>query len=230
MEACVRAGTWNERQRPVASVTRISSGTSSDVRAWLTACTGAPAYVPTEDAVARMSGDPPLRGVALPTAQVVRPRHLYRVARSTAKTNRLIVRLLRRLTAALSGLLIFSLTLMGSGTLCAVRGTGATATTHHMSAMTGMATSALATAPSATGARAPDGTDVPPTSGQSDEGCGMPWAPGQCTSMTLCTMAAIPSATLVIALDARPMAADLPMPGDLGSRPASPPELPPPRA
>ena len=140
------------------------------------------------------------------------------------------MRTLRRIAAALSSVLLLQLTLLGSGTLCAMRGTGGTGKTHDMSAMPGVETQGSAAAASAVSVRTPDRTDVPPMGGHSDEGCRLPWVPGPCTSMAVCSMTAMPSAMLVIALDTRPQVADLPMPGDLRSRPAMPPELPPPRA
>ena len=72
--------------------------------------------------------------------------------------------------------------------------------------------------------------DTPPPSSHPDDGCRLPWAPGQCGTMTACTIAAMPAATVTVALDARPVISDLPIPAEIGSRPATPPELPPPRA
>ena len=175
-------------------------------------------------------GDSPREDGAPPMASIVRAGQLSQAARRVCNPNRLIVNTFRRLTASFCTLLLLQLTLLGSGTLCAMRGGVAANGTHDMSAMGGMATSGSRAATSGAGVRAGDPSDVPPTSGNSDDGCRMPWAPGQCTSMTACTVAALPSATLVASLDARPEVPDLPMPGDLGSRPATPPELPPPRA
>lgn len=134
----------------------------------------------------------------------------------------------RRLTVTLCTLPLLQLALLGGGTPCAVRGTAAPKA-HDMSAMAGMATSGTSATPAAS-AGASERADLPPTSSQPDDGCRMPSAPGQCATLTACTMGAIPSAALVASLEARPEAPDLPMPGDLASRQATPPELPPPRA
>ena len=118
-------------------------------------------------------------------------------------------RLIRRIGAALSGILLLQLTLLGSGTLCAMP-SGAAATQMHD--MGGMADQQL------------------PPSSHPDDGCRFPSSPGQCATMTACSIAAMPVAPVIVALNTRPAIAELPMPADLGSRPATPPELPPPRA
>lgn len=125
-------------------------------------------------------------------------------------------RLIRRIGAALSSILLFQLTLLGSGTLCAMP-SGAAAM-HDMGGMAGM------TQPQV------DREQTPPPSDHPDDGCRLPWSPGQCATMTACTIAAMPAASVIVALNTRPVVAELPMPADLGSRPATPPELPPPRA
>ena len=127
-------------------------------------------------------------------------------------------RLIRRIGAALSSLLLLQLTLLGSGTLCAMPGGAASMRMHDMGGMAGM------TQPQV------DREQTPPPSSHPTDGCRLPWSPGQCATMTACTMAAMPAATVIVALDARPTIAELPMPANLGSRPATPPELPPPRA
>ena len=119
-------------------------------------------------------------------------------------------RLIRRIGAALSSILLLQLTLLGSGTLCAMPG--------DMGAMRGMTHSVV------------DRPETPPPNSHPDDGCRLPWSPGQCATMTACSIAAMPAATVIVALDVRPMISDLPIPTDPGSRPATPPELPPPRA
>ena len=119
-------------------------------------------------------------------------------------------RLIRRFGAALSSILLLQLTLLGSGTLCAMPS--------DMGAMPGMTHSVV------------DRPETPPPSSHPIDGCRLPSSPGQCATMTACSIAAMPAAAVIVALDARPVVSELPMPADLGSRPATPPELPPPRA
>ncbi|HET7189794.1 MAG TPA: hypothetical protein VFI52_16695, partial [Gemmatimonadaceae bacterium] len=101
-------------------------------------------------------------------------------------------RFIRRIGAALSSILLLQLTLLGSGTLCAMPS--------DMGAMPGMTHSVV------------DRPETPPASSHPDDGCRLPWSPGQCATMTACTMAAMPAAPVVVALDARPAVAELPMP------------------
>jgi len=61
------------------------------------------------------------------------------------------------------------------------------------------------------------------------DGCGVPWAPGQCLSMTACAMSATPAARSVESLTIRDVL-ELPSPALLHSGPTFAPELPPPRA
>ena len=117
-------------------------------------------------------------------------------------------RLIRRIGAALSSILLLQLTLLGSGTLCAMP-SGAAAQMHDMG---GMADQQL------------------PPSSHPDDACRLPSSAGQCATMTACSIAAMPAATVIVALDTRPVITDLPVPAEIGSRPATPPELPPPRA
>lgn len=118
-------------------------------------------------------------------------------------------RLIRRIGAALSSILLLQLTLLGSGTLCAMPSGAASMQMHDMG---GMADQQL------------------PPSSHPDDACRLPSSPGECATMTACSIAAMPAATAIVALDARPVISDLPIPAEIGSRPATPPELPPPRA
>ena len=118
-------------------------------------------------------------------------------------------RLIRRFGAALSSILLLQLTLLGSGTLCAMPSGAASMQMHDMG---GMADQQLS------------------PSSHPDDACRLPSSPGQCATMTACSIAAMPAATAIVVLDARPMISDLPIPAEIGSRPATPPELPPPRA
>ena len=118
-------------------------------------------------------------------------------------------RLIRRIGAALSSILLLQLTLLGSGTLCAMPSGAAAMQMHDMGGMADRQT---------------------PRSSHQDDGCRLPSTPGQCATMTACTIAAMPAATVIVALDARPVISELPIPAEIGSRPSTPPELPPPRA
>lgn len=61
-------------------------------------------------------------------------------------------------------------------------------------------------------------------------GCELPAAPGQCESMTACAITALPTVALQVQPAVVRVATELPEPATTGSRLASPPELPPPRA
>jgi hypothetical protein len=144
------------------------------------------------------------------------------------------VSLLRRLAVALVALLLLQLTLLGSGTLCALHETavGPSASRHGMASMpdvTGrdVASSMAAVQPDGGGSStAPSGCDA--EGGPHD--CGLPWSSGSCAAMTTCaTIAASPSMT-VAATQRAAHVAELPEPAQLRTGPAAAPELPPPRA
>jgi hypothetical protein len=119
--------------------------------------------------------------------------------------------LTRRFVAALSSALLLQFSLLGSGTLCAMRAV------HGMDAMA-MTGSMDGIAPSARDAR---GEPSP---------CETPWSAGSCVSMAGCTTAeAVPSVACVDALprvSVRRVAEPLRTP--IG--PSFAPEIPPPRA
>lgn len=142
---------------------------------------------------------------------------------------------LRRLVAALSGALVLQLSLLASGTLCAIRGTGAMndmSTSHaaharHSTHAAVRGSSVRAPAQTDRSGSTPAGCDASAPS----EGCRLPWAPGQCASMTTCTVTAAPSVDAAPQLTvAGELGANLPEPRSIHSGFASAPETPPPRA
>lgn len=139
---------------------------------------------------------------------------------------------IRRLVAALSSLLLLQLTLLGSGTLCATHsGEASTTYAHDMASMAGTGQSdASASTTLATRALPSDGQQAPHPCGGAEDGCGLPWAPGQCASMTSCSVTAAPPTIVAVQLERSQGVSYLPEPGSIGSRAATPPELPPPRA
>lgn len=143
--------------------------------------------------------------------------------------------LLRRIAAALSGALLLQLTLLASGTLCAMHaGDGmrgmmdapAGRAAHAAVAPAAAATVAEATPAPSTDRGAPHDCDA--TGSQGD--CGSPWSAGSCASMATCTATAAPSVLRIAeALQGHgaPSTID---PARIHSGPAAAPELPPPRA
>ena len=138
----------------------------------------------------------------------------------------------RRSFAALCGLFLLQLSLLGSGTLCAIQhGVGRNdAGAHGMGDMTGMRSAAPHTAVSAM----PDANArMSPAEGGGmgmQDGCGLPWAPGQCASMTGCAISAVPAMRSAASMTLRVVRVELPSPALLHSGPTFAPELPPPRA
>lgn len=142
--------------------------------------------------------------------------------------------LVRRSFGALAGLFLLQLPLLGSGTLCALHRSGAGDDTgaHAMQGMQGMvAVSSAATVPTSASTVVEAGDPMSPADcvGQRD-GCRLPWAPGQCSSMTLCQMSANPAASGVASVTMRVVALDLPSAALIHSGPTFAPDLPPPRA
>jgi hypothetical protein len=142
---------------------------------------------------------------------------------------------LRRFVAALSGALVLQLSLLASGTLCAIRGTGAmngmsaghATHTRHSAYAAGRESSVRSPAQTDRSGSTPAGCDASTTT----EGCRLPWAPGQCASMTTCTVTASPSVAAAPQLSvAGGLGANLPEPRSIHSGPTSAPEIPPPRA
>lgn len=142
------------------------------------------------------------------------------------------MRFLRRSFAALFALLLLQLTLLGSGTLCAKHhGVGGS----HVDArvangMTTMSAADLASSSVVMSAGNPPVSPEDCGGLGSHDGCGLPWAPGQCSSMTACDVSlAVPASDVA------------PIIGPIGtvallssmlmaSGPTFAPELPPPRA
>lgn len=139
---------------------------------------------------------------------------------------------IRRFAAALSSILLLQLSLLGSGTPCAVHGTMEAGGAHLMAGMAAADRGTASASQSAEASALPDDPAASAGGGDSEDGggCPLPWAPGQCTSMTSCTATATPVAT-VFALDAAPrVVSELAEPAGMLSRPTTAPESPPPRS
>lgn len=138
----------------------------------------------------------------------------------------------RRFLAALSGLFLLQLSLLGSGTLCAIHHGAARddAGVHTMHAMSGMR-AGLATRASVSAMHDADRPMSPADCGGMGEhgGCRLPWAPGRC-SMTACDVSATPAASIVASVTISVMTFELPTPAFFHPGPIFAPELPPPRA
>ena len=141
--------------------------------------------------------------------------------------------LARRSFAALCGLLLLQLSLPGSGTLCAMAHSigRRDADAHGMDHMTSVRSTA---APDAAVSAMPDAnaSTRPAGCGHMDmhDGCGLPWAPGQCASMTACAVIAVPAMRSAAAATVRGGRVEVPSPALLQAGPTFAPELPPPRA
>ena len=139
---------------------------------------------------------------------------------------------LSRSFAALSALLLLQLTLLGSGTLCAKHrdAGGSHADARVANGMTMMSAANLASSSVVTSA------DKPPASPEdcgglgSHDGCGLPWAPGQCSSMTTCDVSLAVTASVISPVIGPIVTVALPSPVLARSGPTFAPELPPPRA
>ena len=139
----------------------------------------------------------------------------------------------RRFLAALSSALLLQLTLLGGGTLCGMHGAHEMGTAAMMGSMhDGMqqpanaSMSAASHTPTVTSTLADDCDTCDATSG-----CGNPWSPGSCTSMTCCTTAVAaraPSFTDVLSSAAH--VRNIPEPLSAPIAPSFAPEIPPPRA
>ena len=144
-----------------------------------------------------------------------------------------VMSFVHRSFAALCGISLLQLSLLGSGTLCAIqhsvaRSNGAA---HAMDDMTGIRSSA---ATHAIVSAVPD-ENAPASAADcggmsSHDGCDLPWAPGQCASMAACAMSAAPVVRSASFVTLRVVRIELPSPTLLHSGPTFAPELPPPRA
>jgi hypothetical protein len=123
------------------------------------------------------------------------------------------------------------LTLLGSGTLCAMHQGAARidSSAHTMHGMQAMSSATTTPAP---------GTAMSEVSGPASpvdctglgehDGCRLPWAPGQCSTMTACDISATP-ASIVAFATTRGVALTVSLPALIHSGPTFAPELPPPR-
>ena len=131
----------------------------------------------------------------------------------------------RRSLAALSGLFLLQLLLLGSGTLCAMQRQSSSG---HVMQMAGMARETGSHESSVASADEADGSLSPAETGDHD-GCRVPLAPGQCTSMSACSISATLSESEAASLPVKAVALAAPTPARVYSGPTFAPELPPPR-
>lgn len=134
----------------------------------------------------------------------------------------------RRFAAALSGAFLLQLSLLGTGTLCAMEHGSpdpASPAAHASHAGMRMGDAGAGTAAHDAGAP-PARCDV----AGSDDACGLPWAPGHCAAMTTCSATVAPAAQVAVQLASATIAVELPEPALIHSGPSTAPELPPPRA
>ena len=158
-----------------------------------------------------------------------RERRAFAQGRSNVAT---LMPLARRGFAALSGLLLLQLVLLGSGTLCTMRhemqNVGAS---DHAMQMSGASRLRSVQEGAASDVAVSDLASSPAdSSGTSDhDGCRLPLAPGQCTSMSACSVNAAPSEMGPVSVSGRVVEV-APVTTTRGpSGPAFAPELPPPR-
>ena len=133
--------------------------------------------------------------------------------------------LLRRGVALLMSLLLAHVIVAGAAAACAMHGgqrteASAHGVLHAAAEMTEAAESGSCDAP---------GAPSEPAAPTSHSGCHLPWAPGSCASMTSCaaSMVLVPRVALGTLAPVAPLAAES-VSTPLG--PATPPDLPPPRA
>ena len=141
--------------------------------------------------------------------------------------------LARRSFAALSGLFLLQLMLLGSGTLCATHHDLARAAMpNHAMALAGMThqTSSHASALTNAGESNTPMSPVDCNGTGGHDGCRLPFAPGQCSSVTTCDVSATPAAAIAVTAYSHGVTLELPSPALGHSGPTFAPELPPPRA
>jgi hypothetical protein len=147
-----------------------------------------------------------------------------------------LMRVLHRLTAAFTTVLLLQLTLSGSGTLCTVQGGVTPAGMAGMARMAGTHETHRANPAAGSASSRSQSPSSDPAAPQSCDGarvgggCGQPWAPGQCIGMTTCAALAAPTNAVVVRVTLFASAPALPEPAGIVSGPAVAPELPPPRA
>lgn len=140
------------------------------------------------------------------------------------------MRLLRRISAAFTTVLLLQLTLLGSGTLCTLQGGVASS---GMAGMHEKHRAGLATSDVSSSLQLPLSDPAAPhpcDASQMGGGCGQPWAPGQCVGMTTCATVAVSAHAVVAQMTDAINALELPEPADIASSPAVAPDVPPPRA
>lgn len=141
--------------------------------------------------------------------------------------------LVRRSFAALSGLFLLQLMLLGSGTLCATHhGLARPGATNHAMAMGDLAHQTRSHESLVTKAGESSTPMSPADCGGSGghDGCRLPFAPGSCSSVTTCDVTATPAAAIGAAAYVEVVALEVPPPALGHSGPTFAPELPPPRA
>lgn len=141
-----------------------------------------------------------------------------------------VMDLLRRVVATLTGLLLLQLMLLGSGTACALRHDVARpeAAAHALTRMahqTSAHKTVVVTSSDSRAPMAPMGCD-----GTADrDDCRLPFAPRQCSAMTTCDVSAALAATIDPPAHVRTTERELPSVAETHSGPSFAPELPPPR-
>jgi hypothetical protein len=139
--------------------------------------------------------------------------------------------LVRRSVAALAGLFLLQLMLLGSGTACAMRHgiAGPSSAPRAQAGMRHQASSHETVVVDSNDSSAPmDLTGCGETAHR--DGCRLPFAPRQCSSMTTCDVNATLAAATNVFARVRPRALELPSPPRTYTDPSFAPELPPPRA
>ena len=142
------------------------------------------------------------------------------------------MRSLKRITAAMAGILLLQLSLLGSGTLCTLRGghpVGESMSGHAMAASATTNTAAIMAWTSSQ-----EAADVGLTNGTDyhgpDDSCCAPWANRACGAMSSCTLAVSAPSAIATSAATLSSAADLPALIQTLSDLKIAPEAPPPRA
>lgn len=143
------------------------------------------------------------------------------------------MRLVHRFSAALSSALLLQLSLLSSGTLCALQHATGHAAMHAGSmlmpgaspAAAGIATVSVVSAQPTNAAQNPaDGCG-----GHGPDSCGGPWATGPCTSMSACAWSQSATVPPTLGTPSGETNVNHAEPRTLRAGPAVAPELPPPR-
>ena len=174
-----------------------------------------------------MSGDSRLKQRAILTVSGTALDQLWSGHRTV------LMSLARRLLAALSGAFLLQLLLLASGTLCSIRyGPAHAGAPADAMAMAGTAHTASLNEGAVAREGESEGPAIPlDCDGIGDHaGCRLPFAPGQCTSMTACSMSVASTVSVASATYTRTIALAVPSPVLGHSGPTFAPELPPPRA